>query len=420
MEELNNLRISPKQAISIIFVGHVDAGKSTLCGQILLLKDVIDPRTLEKYKELAKECGRESWYLAYCMDTNPEEREKGKTSELGTAYFDLPSRKINILDAPGHKQYVFEMISGANCADVGVLVVSARINEFEAGFEKGGQTRENILLMKSGTVQKIIVLINKMDDPSVNWSEDRFNEIKTKIGSYIKFLFKDTLFIPVSGLSGDNIMKKKDNWYKGPTFFDHLENIPLQKRYTDKLNITVIEKLKMTGSNTICGKIDGGVISKDLIVKCVPYNTKIQISAVYDIDDVEINEGYPGDTVKLKIKNDNDDINLGSRLVDLENNSYTGCTLFTSRLTVLECDSIICAGFICMLHIGVLSVQCKIKEIRSLENKKLRFIRAGSKVLVKIETEKEIVLSKEEDSKDRFALRLGEKTLGVGVVRNIL
>ncbi|KAK6089272.1 hypothetical protein P3W45_001745 [Vairimorpha bombi] len=419
MEELDNLRISPKQVVNIIFVGHVDAGKSTLCGQILLLKDVIDIRTIEKYRDSAKECGRESWYLSWCMDTNPEEREKGKTTELGTANFDLSSRKINILDAPGHKQYVFEMISGANCADVGILVVSARINEFEAGFEKGGQTREHILLMKSGTVQKIVVLVNKMDDPSVKWSEERFNEIKTKIGSYIKFLFKDTLFIPVSGLTGDNIKTKKDGWYKGPTFFDHLDQLPIKKRATDKLNITVIEKLKLMGSNTICGKIDGGVICKDIVVKAVPQNVKIQISTVYDNDDVEISEGYPGDTVKLKIKSDNDDINLGSRLVDVNDDTYTGSNMFTCRLTVLECDSIICSGFVCMLHIGVLSVQCKIKEIRSLENKKLRFIRAGSKVLVKIETEKEIVLCKEEESKERFALRLGEKTLGVGVVRHI-
>lgn len=418
MKELENLKIS-KQVINIVFVGHVDAGKSTICGQILMLRNIVDTRTIEKYRESAKESGRENWYLSWCMDTNPEEREKGKTVELGTAFFELPDKKINILDAPGHKQYVFEMISGANCADVGILVVSARINEFEAGFEKGGQTREHILLMKSGTIQKLIVLVNKMDDPSVNWSKERFTEIETKIGSYIKFLFNDTIFIPVSGLTGSNINKLEDNWYTGPTFFDYLNSIKINKRCTDKLNIIIVEKLKALGSSLICGKIDSGIIRKDTFVKAVPQNFNVQIVGLYNLDDVEIDEGVPGDTVKMKVKSEEEELQFGSHLVELTDDIYKKTKLFTCKLTLLECDNIICSGFTCMLHIGVLSIQCKVEGIRTLDNKKVRFTKAGNKVLVKIRTEKEIALSSEKN-REKFALRLGEKTLGVGVVRNIL
>ncbi|WUR03425.1 eukaryotic peptide chain release factor GTP-binding subunit (ERF3A) [Vairimorpha necatrix] len=417
MEELENLQIS-KQILNIIFVGHVDAGKSTLCGQILMLQNIVDSRTLEKYKESAKEFGRESWYLSWCMDTNPEEREKGKTTELGTAFFELKNKKINILDAPGHKQYVFEMISGANCADVGVLVVSARINEFEAGFEKGGQTREHIILMKSGTIQKLVVLVNKMDDPSVKWSEERFNEIKSKIGSFIKFLFKDTVFIPVSGLTGENIGISRLDWYKGPTFFDFLNFLQVEKKDTKFLNILIIEKLKSLGSNLVCGKIDGGIIKKDDITKVVPGNIKIQVLGIFNQEDVEIQEGVPGDTVKLKLSKI-DEIQIGSRLVEVNDIFYKSTHIFTSRLTVLDCENIISTGFVCMLHINVMTVQCKILEIRSLEKKKMRFLRAGQKALVKIECEKEIVLC-DREPKERFALRLGERTLGVGIIRYIL
>lgn len=412
---LDNLRISPKETVNIVFVGHVDAGKSTICGQILVLQNIVDKRTIEKYREASKQSGRESWYLSWCLDTNPEEREKGKTTEVGTASFELEKRKINILDAPGHKQYVFEMISGANAADIGVLVISARINEFEAGFEKGGQTREHILLMKSSSVQKIIVLINKMDDPSVSWSFERYSEIKKKIGAYVKNLFPMPEFIPISGLSGANLKERGGDWYKGPTFFELLNTIELKKKDLSVLDVTITDASKVNGA--VCGMINSGTLLKDTSVKVIPGNTSLSISNLYDLDDVEVPQGVPGDTLKIKFKN-SCDLELGYRLVDPSNESLKAGSKFTCGLNVLDSNGLICVGYTCMLHIGIVAVQCKIKELRNMENKKVRYIRTGDKALALIEVEdRKIALST--TTKDRFSLRIADKTLAVGVVRNI-
>ena len=163
-----------KEHLNIVFMGHVDAGKSTMGGHILLLTGMVDKRTMEKYEREAKELGRESWYLSWALDLNSEERAKGKTTEYGRGYFETEKRRYTILDAPGHKNFVPSMIGGASQADVGVLVISARKGEFETGFERGGQTREHAMLAKTAGVKKLIMVINKMDDQTVEWSKDRY------------------------------------------------------------------------------------------------------------------------------------------------------------------------------------------------------------------------------------------------------
>jgi len=157
----------PREHLNVVFIGHVDAGKSTLSGNILYLTGYVDKRTIEKYEREAKQRNRESWFLAFIMDTNEEERAKGKTVEVGRAPFETEAKRYTILDAPGHKNYVPHMISGAAQADVGILVISARRGEFETGFERGGQTREHAMLCKTLGVRFLIVVINKMDDPTV-------------------------------------------------------------------------------------------------------------------------------------------------------------------------------------------------------------------------------------------------------------
>jgi peptide chain release factor subunit 3 len=164
-----------KEHVNVVFIGHVDAGKSTLGGNILFLTGMVDERTMEKYEKEAKEAGRESWYLSWALDSTKEERAKGKTVEVGRARFETEKRRYTILDAPGHKSFVPNMISGAAQADVGVLVISARKGEFETGFDKGGQTREHAVLAKMQGINKLAVVINKMDDPTVEWSKERYS-----------------------------------------------------------------------------------------------------------------------------------------------------------------------------------------------------------------------------------------------------
>merc|ERR1711970_204548 len=211
-----------KEPVNVIFIGHVDAGKSTIGGQIMHLTGMVDKRTLEKYEKEAREKNRESWYLSWALDTNLEERDKGKTVECGRAFFETEKKHFTILDAPGHKSFVPNMIAGAAQADVAVLVISARKGEFEAGFEQGGQTREHAMLVKTAGVKKLIVAINKMDDPTVMWAESRYNECKDKLVPYLEKTgfnpAKDIQFMPCSGLTGAGLMDPvgaEAPWYTG-------------------------------------------------------------------------------------------------------------------------------------------------------------------------------------------------------------
>ena len=196
----------------------------------MLLMGCVDERTIEKYKKEAKDKGRDSWWLAYCMDSSEEEKAKGKTVEVGRATFATATKQITVFDAPGHKNYVPNMIMGAALADYAGLVISARKGEYEAGFEKEGQTREHVQLAKSLGVQKIVVVVNKMDDHTVNWSETRWKEIQLNILPFLNksgYKDSDVFFVPISGLTGDNILVKvpseRCDWYKGKTLMEIID-----------------------------------------------------------------------------------------------------------------------------------------------------------------------------------------------------
>merc|ERR1712179_570406 len=199
-----------KEHVNVVFIGHVDAGKSTIGGQMMYLTGMVDKRTLEKYEKEAKEKNRETWYLSWCMDTNNEEREKGKTVEVGRAYFETEKKHFTILDAPGHKSFVPNMIGGASQADLAVLVISARKGEFETGFERGGQTREHAMLVKTAGVKHLVILINKMDDPTVKWDIKRYDYCKDQLTPYLKSVGFNPAkgqchFMPCSGLTGSGL-----------------------------------------------------------------------------------------------------------------------------------------------------------------------------------------------------------------------
>lgn len=196
-----------KEHVNLIFIGHVDAGKSTLGGSILYATGMVDERTMEKYKKEAKEAGRETWYLSWALDLTKEERAKGKTVEVGRGFFETEKRRYTILDAPGHKTFVPNMIGGASQADVGVLVISARKGEYETGFEKGGQTREHAMLAKTQGVNKLIVVVNKMDDPTVEWSKERYDECTTKLKTFLKA----TGYDPKNGRSATGLQKTMES-----------------------------------------------------------------------------------------------------------------------------------------------------------------------------------------------------------------
>lgn len=258
-----------KQHLNVVFIGHVDAGKSTMGGQLLYLCDMVDKRTMEKLEKEAKEAGRETWYLSWALDSTPQERAKGKTVEVGRAFFETPVRRYTILDAPGHKTYVPSMISGAAQADVAVLVISARKGEFETGFERGGQTREHAMLVKNNGISTMIVVVNKMDDPTVGWAEERFHEVQSKITPFLRqvgFKPSDLTFIPVSAYTGQNMKERVDKklapWSTGPSLLEFLDNMKIEDRKVNAPFVMSVSEKYLELGTMVVGKIDSGRVKK--------------------------------------------------------------------------------------------------------------------------------------------------------------
>ena len=259
-----------KEHVNLIFIGHVDAGKSTLGGSILYATGMVDERTMDKYKREAKEAGRETWYLSWALDLTKEERSKGKTVEVGRGFFETEKRRYTILDAPGHKTFVPNMIAGASQADVGILVISARKGEYETGFEKGGQTREHAVLAKTQGVNKLIVVVNKMDDITVEWSQERFKECTEKLFNFLNrqvgFGKNDVTFMPVSAQTTvgikDRVPKELAPWYDGPSLLECLDNFKtLERKVKAPFMMPINAKYKDMGT-VIEGKIEAGQIRK--------------------------------------------------------------------------------------------------------------------------------------------------------------
>ncbi|CAB1313091.1 unnamed protein product [Coregonus sp. 'balchen'] len=313
-EELPMLKVIPlppdapkKEHVNVVFIGHVDAGKSTIGGQIMYLTGMVEKRTLEKYEREAKEKNRETWYLSWALDTNQEERDKGKTVEVGRAYFETEKKHFTILDAPGHKSFVPNMIGGASQADLAVLVISARKGEFETGFEKGGQTREHAMLAKTAGVKHLIVLVNKMDDPTVNWSLERYEECKEKLVPFLKKVGfnpkKDIYFMPCSGLTGANLKEpiEECTWYTGLPFIPHLDSLPSFNRITDgPVRLPIVDKYKDMGT-VILGKLESGSIAKAQQLVMMPNRHTVEVLSLLS-DEVETDEAVPGENLKLRLK----------------------------------------------------------------------------------------------------------------------
>jgi len=356
-ETLNE--IYGKEHVNIIFIGHVDAGKSTLGGAILIQSGMVDERTIEKYKKEAKDMGRETWWISWALDLTKEERSKGKTVEVGRAFFETEKRRYSILDAPGHKTYVPSMIGGASQADVGILVISARKGEYETGFEKGGQTREHAMLAKTQGVNKLVVVINKMDDPTVEWSEKRYLECTTKLGAFLKgtgFNLKtDVFFMPIAAQSfiglKDRIPDGICPWYSGPSLLEYLDNMTsLERKVKAPFMMPVNGKYRDMGT-LVEGKIEAGVVKKNMSLMMMPNREKVEVAALYGETEEEMTIAQSGDQIRLRLRGiEEEDIMPGFVLCSPKRPVHC-VKAFEAQIRVLELKSILSAGFNCVLHV---------------------------------------------------------------------
>jgi len=425
-----------KEHVNVVFIGHVDAGKSTIGGQMMFLTGMVDKRTLEKYEKEAKEKNRETWYLSWCMDTNSEEREKGKTVEVGRAYFETEKKHFTILDAPGHKSFVPNMIGGASQADLAVLVISARKGEFETGFERGGQTREHAMLVKTAGVKHLVVLINKMDDPTVGWDEKRYNYCKDALTPYLKKVgfhpSKDITFMPCSGLTGSGLKKEVGAdapWYTGKSFIPYIDSLPTLKRQVEgPFMMPIVDKYSEMGT-VVIGKVESGMTKKGDILWVMPNRVEVKVDQLWS-DDIEVTSVQSGENIKAKIKGiEEAEVTPGFVLCNPQNPIKTG-TVFDAQVVMLDLKSIICAGYSCILHLQAMSEEVTIKALICLVDKKTgeksktrpRFIKQDQIAIARFVSNHQICMEtfKDHPQLGRFTLRDEGTTIAIGKILKVV
>jgi len=434
----------PREHFNLVFIGHVDAGKSTLSGNILYLTDNVDKRTIERYEREAKERNRESWFLAFIMDTNEEERAKGKTVEVGRAQFETDVKRYTILDAPGHKNYVPNMIMGASQADIAVLVISARKGEFETGFDRGGQTREHALLAKTLGVTYLVVVINKMDDPTVNWDKARFDECVKKLRPFLKscgFIIKrEVKFMPISGLSGANIKDEVEPsicpwWRKSleagenntsvATLIGLLDTLKIEGRDADgPIRLPVMDRYNDRGTIAM-GKVESGTIRTGMKINVMPTRTVYKIDGLWSNEE-PVSSAKPGENVLIKLNGcRTDDILKG--FVICSEPSCRAVDKIICQVGLMDMPDntkIFTAGFQAMFHAHTAEEECTVTKIfettngRGQVNKSPRFANIGMKVICMVQLERTVPLETFDNMSflGRFTLRTEGKTIAIGKV----
>lgn len=430
-----------KRHLNLVFIGHVDAGKSTISGHMMYLTGQVDERTMEKYEREAKLKHRESWKFAWCMDTTDEERNKGKTQECGRGSFETEAKNYTILDAPGHKNFVPHMIGGASQADVAVLVISVRKGEFEAGFDRGGQSREHAILAKTAGVKMLIVGINKMDDPSVcleggKWDQDRYNEVKEQLEPFLKqagFNLKtDVVFMPISGFTGANLKNKVSpevcDWYEGDSLLDFLDKLMPHQRFFDMpLRFPIADKYKDMGT-CVMGKLEAGTIKCGESLIVLPNKTPVVVEQIF-VDQYELTEALPGDNIKMKLKGIEEDQLRNGFVLCRKENLCRPTRWFDATIQILEFESIICAGYSCVLHIHSAIEECTFHSLKAILDKKTRqvakkdpkFCKQGDSVVVRVKMSRPICVEKYKDfaQMGRFMIRDQGNTIGIGIINEL-
>jgi len=420
----------------LIFIGHVDAGKSTISGSILLKTGMIDERTIEKYQRMAKANNRESWFMAYITDETEEERERGKTVEVGKAFFNTPSKRYTILDAPGHASYVPNMLMGACQADFAGLVISAKQGEFESGFEGEGRTREHALLAKSLGVTKLVVIINKMDEDSVRWSKDRYDSIKKDLSVFLKQcgynIEKHVSWVPISGLKSDNIVEKMDKhtcpWYDGPTLIEVLDKLDQPERKEDApVRIPIMDRYKDQGIYLL-GKIESGIVKYGASYTIMPSKLNFEVGWLFNTEEKGVPYAKPGECVRIKVKGiDNENLIDRGNVICSTDDVCPTFNCFEAEMQILDIPDgkkgIMASGYTCMMHFHTIIDEISIDVVAEIDRKtktekKVKFLRSQSRAKVIIKSSKVACGEKFEKfaTLGRFTLRDEGKTIAIGKI----
>merc|ERR1712184_69388 len=438
-----------KAHINIVVIGHVDAGKSTSTGHLIYKCGGIDKRAIEKFEKEAAEMGKGSFKHAWVLDKLKAERERGITIDIALWKFETNVYEVTIIDAPGHRDFIKNMITGTSQADCAVLVVAAGVGEFEAGIAKNSQTREHALLAFTLGVKQLIVAVNKMDNTEPKYSKARFEEIVKEVSNYVKKIGynpKHVAFVPISGWHGDNMIEKTDNmpWYKGWkketkeggaksgfTLYQALDSINPPERPANKpLRLPLQDVYKIGGIGTVpVGRVETGTIKAGMVVTFAPANVTTEVKSV-EMHHAQLEQGVPGDNVGFNVKNVSvKDIRRGNVCSDSKNDPAKEAKSFNAQVIVLNHPGEIQKGYTPVLDCHTAHIACRFDELlekidrrsgKKIEDNPSK-IKSGDASIVKMLPSKPMCVEpfSQYAPLGRFAVRDMRQTVAVGVIKSV-
>ena len=425
-----------KEHINIVVIGHVDAGKSTTTGHLIYKCGGIDKRKLAQIEKTANELGKSSFKYAFVMDNLKAERERGITIDISLWKFESPKYNFTIIDAPGHRDFIKNMITGTSQADAAVLVIDSTTGGFEAGIADMGQTREHALLAFTLGIKQLIIAVNKMDDNTVGYKKDRYDEITAEMNRIltgIGFKPEQFQFVPISGFQGDNMVDKSPNmpWYNGKYLLEALDTLNPPKRPFDKpLRLPVQDVYKINGIGTVpVGRVESGIMKPGMTVVFAPSSVTSEVKSV-EMHHEQLPEAGPGDNVGFNVKNVSvSDIKRGFVCGNVKENPPIECASFTAQMVISNHPGKIHAGYQPVFDCHTAHIACKfdtlIQRIDRRQGKKTtdnpEWIQKDDAAIVKIVPSKPMVVEsfQEFPPLGRFAVRDMKQTVAVGVIRAV-
>jgi elongation factor 1-alpha len=423
-----------KQHINLVVIGHVDSGKSTTTGHLIYKLGGIDQRTIEKFEKESTEMGKGSFKYAWILDKLKAERERGITIDIALWKFETPRFEYTVIDAPGHRDFIKNMITGTSQADVALLVVPADIGGFEGAFSKEGQTREHALLAYTLGVSQMIVGINKMD--ACGYKQDRFDEIQKEVSGYLKrvgYKVDKIHFVAISGFMGDNMIEKSPNmpWYKGLTLVEALDKQEVPKRPDEKpLRLPLQDVYKIGGIGTVpVGRVETGTLKPNMSVCFAPSGVTTDVKSV-EMHHVQLEKAIPGDNVGFNVKNVSvKDIKRGNVASDAKNDPAKPAGAFEAQVIIMNHPGEIKAGYTPVLDCHTAHIACKFEKLMAKMDKRTNkvtddaptVVKNGDSAIVRLVPTKPMCCEAflEYPPLGRFAVRDMRSTVAVGVVKKV-
>jgi elongation factor 1-alpha len=417
-----------KEHINLVFIGHVDHGKSTSVGRLMFDTGNVSEQQIRKFKDKAAELGKAGFEFAYVMDNLKEEQERGITIDLAHKKFETDKYYFTIIDAPGHKDFIKNMITGASQADAAVVVVAANDGV-------NAQTKEHIFLSRTLGVGQVIIGINKMDIKGVEFSEDRYNKVKQEVSDLLRSVgYKpdEIKFIPMSALMGENITKKSDKmaWYNGPCLLEAINALIAPEKPTSlAFRMPIQDVYNITGIGVVpVGRIETGILKPGDKIIAVPGREGSGITGeckTIEMHHEQVKEAGPGDNVGLSVRGfGKKDIARGDVLGHTDN-VPTVVTEFTAQIVVLNHPSVMTVGYTPVFHIHTAQVACQILAIEKKLNpatgevleENPDFIKNGDAAIVRIKPTTALVIEKKNEIPplSRFAIRDSGATVAAGM-----